>query len=222
MALVSIYRSPRQARALGFSGTSAVVANGCWASGPLRDFGLADARERARRARMMLADNIDPIAAKRAAKAVKVVTFREAAEAYNKLHEKKWTADRPQFLPTLKKYAFPILGNMDVRTIDMALVLRCVEPLWGKKTETMSRTRQRIEAVLDYATVSGYRTGDNPARWDGNLAIVLPSPAAIAPVKHHPALPWRETAAFVAALRKREGVAAPCARIFDPDRLPHE
>jgi integrase len=177
--------------------------------GTLRDFSLKEARERARRARQLLADGVDPIEAKRAQRSVPNLTFRQAVEAYNRLHEQKWTARRPQFLSSLRQHAFPILGDLPLPTIDTPAVLRVLEPIWTTKTETANRVRARIEAVLDWATVRGHRPKtDNPARWRGHLAIILPAPGAIARVRHHAALPWGEVAAFMAELRSREGVAA--------------
>jgi integrase len=180
--------------------------------GPLHAVTLKDARERARTARLQLLDGIDPIDARRAerAKAKLVMTFREAAEAYNRLHEQKWrnAKHRKQFLASLACYAYPVLGDMTVSTIDTAAVLRVVEPIWLSKTETASRVRGRIESVLDWATVRGYRSGDNPARWKGHLAGVLPAPGAVARRSHHPALPWAQVAAFMIELRMRKDVAA--------------
>jgi integrase len=177
--------------------------------GKLRDFSLREARERARRARQLLADGVDPIEAKRAQRTVPTLTFRQAVEAYNRLHEQKWTARRPQFLSSLRQHAFPILGDLPLPAIDTPAVLRVLEPIWIGKTETGSRIRARIEAVLDWATVSGHRPkGDNPARWKGHLAMILPAPGAIAKVQHHAALPWAEIGAFMGELRGREGVAA--------------
>ena len=180
--------------------------------GPLHTVTLKDARERARAARLQLLDGIDPIDARRAerAKATQVVTFKAAAEAYNALHEQKWrnAKHRKQFLASLACYAYPVLGDMTVSTIDTAAVLRVVEPIWLSKTETANRVRGRIESVLDWATVRGHRSGDNPARWKGHLAGVLPAPGAVARRKHYPALPWAQIAAFMAELRTREGVAA--------------
>jgi integrase len=95
-----------------------------------------------------------------------------------------------------------------VAAIDTGLVLKCIEPIWQQKTETASRVRGRIESVLDWATVRGYRTGDNPARWKGHLAEVLPARSQIQKPNHHAALPFAEVPEFVAALTKREGVAA--------------
>jgi integrase len=180
--------------------------------GPLHTVTLKDARERARAARLQLLDGTDPIDARRAerAKATEVMTFKEAAEAYNALHEQKWhnAKHRKQFLASLACYAYPVLGNTAVSSIDTAAVLRVVEPIWLSKTETASRVRGRIESVLDWATVRGYRSGDNPARWKGHLAGVLPAPGAVARRSHYPALPWAKVAAFMAELRMHEGVAA--------------
>jgi integrase len=174
--------------------------------GTLRDFSLREARERARRARQQLADGLDPIDAKRAQRAVPSLTFREAAEAYAQLHEAKWRT-RPQFLPSLQRHAYPVLGNLPVAAVDTALVLKVLQPIWSTRTETASRVRARIEAVLDWATVSGYRKGDNPARWKGNLDQVLPAPGAVSRVRHHPALPYTQIRDFMAELRGKAGVA---------------
>jgi integrase len=95
-----------------------------------------------------------------------------------------------------------------VASIDTGLVLKCIEPHWQTKTETMSRVRGRIENVLDWATVRKYRAGDNPARWAGALEHVLPPRSKVAKPVHFPALPYRELPAFMAALRQREGTAA--------------
>jgi hypothetical protein len=152
--------------------------------GPLHTVTLKDARERARAARLQLLDGIDPIDGRRAerAKATQLVTFKAAAEAYSALHEQKWrnAKHRKQFLASLVCYAYPVLGDMTVSAIDTAAVLRVVEPIWLSKTETANRVRGRIESVLDWATVGGHRSGDNPARWKGHLAGVLPAPGAVA------------------------------------------
>jgi integrase len=183
--------------------------------GPAHTLSLHEARERARQARLLLLDGVDPLAArvderrKRAEAAQKRLTFREAAQAYNDAHERKWSnaKHRAQFLSSLKTYAFPVLANMPVAEIDTPAVLRAIEPHWLTKTETLSRVRGRIEAVLDWATVRGYRSGDNPATWK-TIGKALPARSEIAKVEHHPALPYRELPAFMAELRKRDGVAA--------------
>jgi integrase len=105
-------------------------------------------------------------------------------------------------------FAFPVLGDMPVSEIDTPAVLRAIEPHWLTKTETMSRLRGRVEAVLDWCGVRGYRSGDNPARWKGHLSEVLPRRSQVAKVEHHAALPYRDIPTFMAELRKREGVGA--------------
>jgi integrase len=177
---------------------------------------LKEARERARKARQQLLDGVDPIEARRSerAKALfeasKVVTFEEAATTYFDAHQAKWrnAKHRNQFVSTLKEYVFPKLGKLAVADIDIGSVLSVLEPIWPTKTETASRVRSRIEAVLDWATVRKLRTGDNPARWKGNLQHVLPARSRLAKPQHHAALPYAEISAFMAALRKRNGVAA--------------
>jgi len=184
--------------------------------GPLHTFSLKEARERARVARQLLHDGIDPIdhrKAQRAADAAKkaaTVTFAEAAQRYFEQHEGQWrnAKHRQQFLNTLRDYAYPVLGNMAVAEIDAQAVLRVIDGIWLTKTETASRVRGRIESVLDWCTVRGHRTGDNPARWKGFLSEALPERSQVARVEHHAALPYRDIPAFMAALREREGVAA--------------
>jgi integrase len=184
--------------------------------GPLHTFDLQQARERARRARQQLFDGSDPLearAAERAARALeaaRTITFEKAARQYFDAHERKWknAKHRAQFLSTLTDYAFPTIGRLPVAAIDTGLVLKCIEPIWNEKTETANRVRGRIESVLDWATVRGYRTGDNPARWRGHLSEVLPARETIQKTVHHAALQFGDLPAFMAALGQREGVAA--------------
>src|SRR4051812_10404995 len=113
-----------------------------------------------------------------------------------------------QWSGSLSKYVYPALGSLPVQTIDVALVMRAIEPIWTEKPETANRIRGRIESVLDWATARGYRTGENPARWRGHLDNLLPSKSRVQPVEHHPALPYREIAGFITELRSQDGVAA--------------
>ena len=110
----------------------------------------------------------------------------------------------------MKMYAYPALGKLPVATINKALVLKAIEPIWYSKTETASRVRGRIESVLDFAKTRGYRSGENPAAWDGNLVHALPARSTIAKVMHHPALSFVELPEFMAQLaaarrERREG-----------------
>lgn len=180
------------------------------------DVTLAQAREYARVARDKIRNGIDPVAERRAARQALIeaqhsqLTFAEAArqkhaaiapEFRNPKHAKQW-------LTSLERHAFPVIGAMDVKTIELPQVLSVLEPIWHTKTETASRVRQRLEAVLTWAIVSGYRSGPNSAEWQGNLAEVLPAPRKVAKTTHHRALPWPEVPAFMARLRQRRGMAA--------------
>ena len=185
--------------------------------GPLHTVSLSEARDRARRARLQLLDGIDPLEARRAQRtqqalaAARALTFEEAARQYFDQHERKWrnTKHRAQFLSTLAMYAFPKIGNLPVAAIDVGLVLKVIEPIWQSKTETASRVADRgSRSVLDWATVRGYRSGDNPARWRGHLDNVLPARGRIQKTNHHPALPFTDIPEFMTALGRREGIAA--------------
>jgi integrase len=181
--------------------------------GPVTAFNLKEARDRARSARQLLADGVDPLDVKRQrraeakAAAARKLTFAEATERYFNQHQAKWTnaSHRDQFLSSLRNYAFPIIGDMDVATIRLADVLRAIEPHWTTKSVTADRVRNRIEAVLDWCVVRGHRPpGTNPARWKGHLDQVLPPARKVAPVTHHAALPYAALPAFMAAVRERE------------------
>ncbi len=184
--------------------------------GSQRIFSLKEARERARKARQLLADGTDPLNARaeeralRALESARKISFAMAADAYFKAHAPSWKNAKhaAQFMSTLNTYVFPHIGNLSVADINTGLVLKCLEPIWADKTETAGRVRGRIESVLDWATVRGYRKGDNPARWKGHLSEVLPSRAKLQKKKHHAALPFVELPQFMTALMRREGVAA--------------
>lgn len=184
--------------------------------GPLRIVSLAEAREKAAHCRKLLQGKIDPIEARdskrghEALEAAKAVTFAECAQAYIDSHRAGWKNAKhaAQWETTLKTYVYPVFEKMPVQGIDTTLVLKVLEPIWTTKAETASRVRGRIESVLDWARVRGYRTGDNPARWRGHLAELLPPRSKVQTVQHHPALPYAEMAEFIAELRKPRGVAA--------------
>src|SRR5262245_34817482 len=176
--------------------------------GAVHTVGLKEARDRAYAARRLLLDGIDPLESKRterdrrAAEAAKNVTFRECAQAYYAAHEGAWGHEhRQQFLNSLKSYAFPVIGSVAVAAVDEALVLKVLTPIWKEKTVTAKRVRNRIAAVIDYAAAAKYRSGTNPARWEGHLEFLLPKLDKIAAVKHLAALPHPEVGAFMAALR---------------------
>jgi integrase len=181
--------------------------------GPIRDVSLAEAREGAREARRLRRAGIDPIDAKRQRQAAarldaaKTVTFAQCAAAYIENHRASWRNQKhaAQWEATLRTYAYPVFGNLPVAAVDTALVIKVLDPIWSKKPETASRLRGRIEAVLDFAKVRGYRVGENPARWKGHLKEALPAVSKLRNVKHHAALPYAEIGAFMDELQAREG-----------------
>jgi integrase len=177
---------------------------------------LAEARERAAEARRLKAHGNDLLAARdaqRAALAVeaaRAVTFKDAAERYIKAHRAGWKNAKHiwQWSATLQTYAYPVIGPLHVQVVDTGLVLKVLEPIWTVKPETAGRLRGRIESVLDWARVRGYRDGENPARWRGHLDHLLPARSKVRKVEHLAALPYSELPAFMTALREREAVAA--------------
>ena len=92
--------------------------------------------------------------------------------------------------------------------IDTARVCKALEALWHSKTDTATRVRARIEAVLNWAQTRGYRAGENPARWRGHLANLLPARSKVAAIEHFAAMPYAEVPGLIAALRQREGISA--------------
>lgn len=184
--------------------------------GSLHTVSLADARKAAEQCRKLRLDGIDPIEhrrAKRAAErleAASAMPFDACAEAYIGAHEAGWRNAKhaAQWRSTLKTYVSPVFGRLPVQSIDVALVMKALEPIWNTKTETASRVRGRIEAVLDWAAARGYRRGDNPARWRGHLQNLLPRRSKVQRVEHHAALPYTEIGEFIRELRTQDGVAA--------------
>jgi integrase len=183
--------------------------------GPVPLVSLAEARQKRDDAQRLLLDGIDPIEARRSERqakqldVVETVTFKEAATTYVSSHEKGWRNARHarQWPETLAAYVYPTIGGLSVRAVDTAMVLKVLEPIWTIKPETASRVRGRIEAVLDWAKAHGYRSGENPARWRGHLDHLLPAKSKVRKVEHHPALPYVEIGAFMAALRQQDSVS---------------
>ncbi len=184
--------------------------------GSINTYSLAEARSRAAEVRKIVSAGRDPISERDADRqrikltTAMAMTFDECADAYIEAHRAGWKNPKhvTQWENTLATYASPVIGSLPVASVDMPLALKILEPIWTTKNETASRLRGRIEAVLDWATVRGYRSGDNPARWKGHLDKVLPAPNKVQKVKHHPALPYAQVGEFMAALRNCEGIAA--------------
>jgi integrase len=177
---------------------------------------LKQARQKRTRARELLESGIDPIEVKRAGKIAekieraKAVTFAHCATAYVDEHKAQWKGEKHSKLwnGSLKKYVLPHIGALPVGTIDTALVLKALKPIWHTKTKTAADVRMRIELVLNWAKIHGYRDGENPARWKGHLENALPKPSKISRVQHLAALPYDELPGFMKKLRKDTGTAA--------------
>jgi hypothetical protein len=160
--------------------------------GPVSLVGLGEARELAHNARKLLRERIDPLAARQAERrrtqtaAGENLAFDACVQRFLEAHQFAWKnpKHRQQWTNTLKTYASPVLGKVPVALIDTDLVMKAVQPLWISKNETAARLRGRIEAVLSWATVKGYRSGDNPARWHNHLAELLPARSKVHVVKH--------------------------------------
>jgi integrase len=183
---------------------------------------LSAARERARELHAVVRAGRDPLDERDAEKAkadadaakakAGAMTFAQVADMYIAAHEASWRnpKHRKQWRATLDQYAMPQIGNLPVDSVDTGTVIKIIEPLWREKTQTASRLRGRIEAVLDYAKARGWREGENPVRWRGHLDQLLPNPRKVQRVEHHAALPWREIGAFMQRLRCTFSASARC------------
>ena len=180
---------------------------------------LAEARERVAANRAKIRAGVDPMTEKkekvatiRIERARDVMTFNRCAAKYIEAFAPSWknTKHADQWRNTLTTYASPIIGALDVGKIETDHIMRILEKdkFWHEKTETAHRVRGRIESVLDWATVRGFRKGDNPARWKGHIEYLLPARSDAAKEEHHPALPHEQMPAFMGDLQKREGIAA--------------
>ena len=184
--------------------------------GPLRDVSLAQARDAAADARALVRERKDPIEHRRQERtdakveASRAVTFKAYAEAFISGREGSWKNPRHRqaWRNSLRDYAYPHIGQLPIADVDTAAVLQVLRPIWSTKTETASRVRGRIEAVLSAAKVEGLRAGDNPALWRAHIAEVLPGKRSVRAVEHHPALPYAEMPGFWKSLTSDTSDAA--------------
>lgn len=184
--------------------------------GGFPDVPLAQAREKARETREQIKQGIDPVEQRKAARVAliaaqaKVMSFKQAAIKCHASKEKEFRnrKHRADWISSLERHAFPIIGRLPVADVESDHVRRVLEPIWETKTETATRVRQRIESVLNWATVLKLRTGDNPAKWEGKLKQVMPNPNKIKKVRHQRALAWQEVPSFMVDLRKMPGLGA--------------
>ena len=205
--------------------------------GSSRYLSLAAAREKALEQHERIARDIDPLELKRADRAAQRQaeamqhTFKQAAEACYDALEPGWSSVHHgnEFIRSLERYAFPIIGNDDIAGLDKHSVLRVLEQklpsrikgadggtLWHQRTVTADRLRSRIERVISFAEARGWRPEGtpNPARWRGFLDLILAAPRKIAPVRHMRAVPYSEIPAVMAALAADPSVAAQALRFI--------
>ena len=185
---------------------------------------LAAAREKASEARRLVKTGIDPLESRKAASAEQEAvaaaeaevaqaaarTFETVARGYIDSHKAGWRNAKhaAQWTATLETHAFPHIGNLPIAHVMTEGVLAVLRPVWSRLPETASRMRGRIEAVLDFARVQGWREGENPARWRGHLDHLFPPRSKVAAVEHHPALPWKDAPRFMRVLRRKPGNGA--------------
>lgn len=182
--------------------------------GSVRFVTLSEARSKASSFQRDLADGLNPLGARieaersQAAKELTRISFKECATKYIEAHAPSWKNKKHifQWSSTLETYAFPLVGALPVGEVDTTLVLKILEPIWYSKSETASRLRGRIERILSWAAVRGFRGIENPARWRGHLDQLLPKRSAIQKVQHFKALPFSDVGSFIGKLHAQQTV----------------
>ncbi|TIR28288.1 MAG: DUF4102 domain-containing protein [Mesorhizobium sp.] len=186
--------------------------------GDIRTFNLKEAREKAREARQKVKDGKDPIEERRERTAAlraddaRRITFKQASERYIAAQKAGWKNAKhaEQWKNTLETYAWPVIGDLDVAKVEDGHISQILDPIWATKNETATRIRGRIESILDWARVKGFRPkhSDNPARWKGHLDKLLPKPSKVKKVKPQPALPYTALPSFMEKLLGMSSISA--------------
>jgi integrase len=177
---------------------------------------LAMARTKSTEIKESIKNGENPIALRRQKKSLIEWTFKRCADEFIKMHRDSWKNLKhgQQWVNTLDTYVNPIIGDLHVRDIDVGHVLAVIEPDWKTKNETMVRIRNRIELILSWAAVRGYRPIENPARWRGNLDATLPKPSTVNKRTSHKSLPFEQIQSFIAQLRNLENMSARCLELL--------
>jgi integrase len=185
--------------------------------GSLHLVSLAQARTLAFEYRQLLQQGVNPLSARdtrqaqqRLDQASKQMTFAQCAKAYIEAHGGSWKSPRhrQQWTNSIEQHVLPDIGDLPVAAIDVPTLHRLLQPIWATVPETGVRLRARIENILDWAKVLNYRSGENPARWKGNLDKLLPRPSKVRKIEHYASMPYAKVPAFIAQLRERGTVAA--------------
>ncbi|WP_321894561.1 tyrosine-type recombinase/integrase [Paraburkholderia heleia] len=186
--------------------------------GPYPSVSLKEAQTKAQAERDKISAGVDPILERReAASRLKAsqsleITFEDAAKRFMDAKSSEWKNPKhgDQWRNTLREYAYPFIGRLYVRHVQQEHVMQVLEPIWLSKNETASRLRGRIEAILNWAKVKGFRAGENPAAWRGNLENLLSRPSKVQKVRNHPALPLPAMHDFMVSLRAIEANGSRC------------
>ncbi|MCP3679158.1 MAG: tyrosine-type recombinase/integrase [Gammaproteobacteria bacterium] len=163
---------------------------------------LGDARNKAAKCRQQVLQGFDPIAVRHKMPTT-APTFTMCAARYIKSQRRGWKNRKhaKQWASTLRTYACPVIGAKVIDSIETQDILSILTPIWTTKTETAKRLQGRMENIFDYALAHKYREGLNPAQWRGYLDKLLPKPARVKKVAHHPAMPHYEACQFIAELK---------------------
>jgi len=180
------------------------------------DVSLSEARRKAKDLKEKIESGVDPVEEKRKDRdalikeQTRYMTFEEAARRCHRKKAAELKNDKHirDWISSIERHVIPTIGDISVSEIGLPEVLAVLKPIWTEKTETASRIRQRIEQILNWATVSGYRTGENPARWAGNISEILPKPSKVFKRVHFKALPYEQMGSFMVELRKRPAMTA--------------
>ena len=179
---------------------------------------LAVARSLASDMRTSLTNGGDPatVVPERAGVPTATPTFRDCAQALIASKRPGWRNPKhaQQWEHTLRDFVLPHIGDKAPDSVSLADVKAILTPIWATKTETATRVRQRMEAVLDWAYVHGLRAGENPARWRGVLDKVLPPPNKVRTVEHFAAMPYRQIPDLMAHLLAKPHSSARCLQFL--------
>ena len=183
---------------------------------------LSKAREIANECRRLVKSGIDPIEHGKKVKHQKNMdvknskTFKECSELYIDIQRISWKNKKhhQQWLNSLSNHVFPLIGSLDVRLVGNNEVSEILEPIWKTKTETATRIRARIERILDWARVKGFRQGENPARWRGHLEHAFAPPTKIKKVKHFASLPYPKVSEYYSILKKENNIGAKALQLI--------
>ncbi len=183
--------------------------------GSAKSISLGDIRIKMTEIQKDLANGVDPLKKKvdilkvKSIEEAKQITFDQCATRFIDAHKPSWKHPKhiSQWSSSLENYVSPIVGKLSVADIDTTLVIKILEPLWYTKPETASRVRARLERVLSWASVRGYRSIENPARWRGHLDQLLPKRSTIQQVSHFEAMESSKVPGFIQKLRGQKGVS---------------